>query len=50
MTDKGVLPASRVTTPDERRAPVGPRGHWLLGNVREFRRDILGTLQKWVET
>ncbi len=22
--------------------PPGPKGHWLLGNLREFRRDLLG--------
>lgn len=30
------------------RSPQGPRGHWLWGTAREFRRDILGTLQQWV--
>ena len=27
----------------QRIAP-GPRGHWLLGNLREFRRDVLKLL------
>ena len=29
-------------------SPPGPRGHWLWGTVREFRRDILCTMQSWV--
>ena len=29
--------------------PPGPQGHWLLGNVRQFRGDFLGTLVCWAE-
>ncbi|MFW6042596.1 MAG: cytochrome P450 [Chloroflexota bacterium] len=28
--------------------PPGPQGHWLLGSLREFRRDTLGTMTDWV--
>ncbi|MEO5959235.1 MAG: cytochrome P450 [Opitutaceae bacterium] len=27
-----------------KRIAPGPRGHWLLGNLREFRRDVLGLI------
>ncbi len=32
-----------MNTTAQRRAP-GPPGHWLLGNLMEFRRDVLGLL------
>lgn len=38
------------TTTAQARLPSGPRGHFLWGTVREFRRDILGTLRSWNET
>ncbi len=28
------------------RVAPGPRGHWLLGNLGEFRRDVLGLLRE----
>ena len=28
------------------RIAPGPRGHWLLGNIREFRRDVLGLMME----
>ena len=28
------------------RRPLGPRGHWLLGSLPEFRRDLLGFLTR----
>jgi len=35
-----------VLTADRPRSPPGPRGHWLLGNTREFVRDPLQALVK----
>lgn len=32
-----------MSTAEERTAP-GPRGHWLLGNLPEFRQDVLGLM------
>lgn len=35
---------------DQAPLPPGPGGRPLLGTVREFRQDILGTLRSWSET
>lgn len=37
----GLLDAMNIAP---RRFPPGPKGHWLLGNLNEFRRDVLGFL------
>lgn len=37
----GLLDAMNAAT---RRFAPGPPGHWLLGNLMEFRRDVLGSL------
>lgn len=34
--------------PLQAKHPPGPSGHWLWGSLPEFRRDTLGTMQKWV--
>ena len=41
----------RHSTPDipPRKHPPGPRGNALWGTVSELRRDILGTLGRWVD-
>lgn len=50
MSDKDISTSSTASTREEAwRPPVGPHGHWLFGTVREFRNDILGTMQKWVK-
>jgi cytochrome P450 len=33
---------SRSSILDSRSFPPGPKGHWLFGNLAEFRRDMLG--------
>lgn len=43
-------PAKSDAPAREATLPPGPRGHLLWGTVREFRRDILGTLQSWTKT
>src|SRR5437867_13135817 len=35
---------------DPKRCAPGPEGHWLLGHLREFRRDALGLLLQSVRT
>ncbi len=42
----GTIPSEPGSAP-ARIAP-GPRGHWLLGHLREFRRDVLGLLMESV--
>lgn len=44
------LSTAAETTLRDASLPPGPKGHLLWGTVREFRRDILGTLKSWSET
>ena len=47
-----VTTESRTPTPKPGGAPrpPGPKGHWLTGNLREFRRDRLGYLTECART
>jgi cytochrome P450 len=42
------MPSLATIPPDlaKRGAPPGPRGRWLMGNLLEFRRDVLGSLER----
>lgn len=43
--------SSLLRKPDTQREnyPPGPHGHWLWGTAPDFRRDILGTLERWID-
>lgn len=45
-----LLPLNSDSPTGDAGLPPRPRGHLLWGTVREFRRDILGTLKSWSET